>query len=103
MADLGEPVGHEYGLRRPVLIVSHQGWLDAQPPVVSVVPLTRTRRNWPTHVEIEPGISGLRSISYAKCEDIRTISPLRLTRRFGTADEVVMGSVERILRRLLGL
>lgn len=103
MADLGEPFGHEQGLRRPVLILSAQSWLDSRPPVVTVVPLTRSRRGWPTHVEIEPGASGLRAASYAKCEDIRSISPRRMTRRFGSADDESVLAAETILRRLLAL
>jgi mRNA interferase MazF len=103
MADLGQPVGHEQGLRRPVLILNDQLWLDSDPPVITVVPFTRTRRGRPTHVEVEPGTSGLKEISYAECEDIRAISPLRLTRRFGSVDDVALASVERNVRRLLGL
>lgn len=103
MADLGDPVGHEQGLRRPVLVISDQAWLDSGPPVIMIVPFTRTRRGRPTHVEIEPGTSGLKETSYAKCEDIRSISPLRLTRRYGYVDEVALASVERNLRRLLRL
>lgn len=103
MSDLGEPAGHEQALRRPVLIVSSQPWLDSNPPVVTVLPLTRTHRHRSTHVEMEPGTSGLRSTSYAKCEDIRSVSPLRLTRRFGRADNAVLEQTDLILRRLLAL
>ena len=103
LADLGAPVGHEQSMVRPVLVVSAQPWLDSAPPVVMVVPLTRTQRGAATHVEIESGASGLRQTSYAKCEDLRAISPERLGRRFGVADDVVRARVDLILRRLLGL
>ena len=103
LADLGSPVGHEQSLTRPVLVLSAQPWLDSLPPVVTVVPLTRTRRESPTHVEVEPGESGLRETSYIKCEDVRAISPLRLRRRLGHAADDVVLRVEVILRRLLGL
>lgn len=103
LADLGDPVGHEQAFVRPVLVVSAQPWLDTRPPVVTVIPLTRTRREAPTHVEVEPGASGLAATSYIKCEDLRAISPARLQKRFGTTDDVVMMRVEVITRRLLGL
>ena len=103
MADLGDPVGHEQALRRPVLVISGQAWLDSRPSVIMVVPFTGTRRGRPTHVEVEPGVSGLKATSYAKCEDLRSISPLRLTRRYGDVDEIALASVERTLRRLLRL
>lgn len=96
-------MGHEQGLRRPVLLVSAQRWLESNPPVIAVIPVTRTRREQPTHVEVEPGSSGLREISYAKCEDIRSISPRRLERRFGQVEGITMAKVEAILRRILEL
>jgi mRNA interferase MazF len=103
IAALGEPIGHEQGGNRPVLIVSASAWLDTSPPVIAVVPLTRTYRQRSTHVEIETGISGLAATSYAKCEDIRAISPDRLRHKLGDADEVVVARVDLLLRRLLGL
>lgn len=103
LADLGDPVGHEQGMRRPVVVVSADPWLASDPPVLTVVPVTRTFRRRTTHVEIEPGRSGLRVTSYAKCEDARSISPIRLTRRFGTVDDVVLARIDLLLRRILGL
>ncbi|GHD33428.1 type II toxin-antitoxin system PemK/MazF family toxin [Nocardiopsis kunsanensis] len=102
-ADLGEPVGREQALRRPVLLVNAQPWLDASPPVVMGLPITRTHRPNPTHVAIEPGVSGLEEISYIECEDLRAISPMQLERRFGRADETVLFRVEVVLCRLLAL
>lgn len=103
LADLGDPIGHEQGMRRPVLVVSAEPWLASNPPVIAVVPITRTYRARSTHVEIEPGASGLAATSYAKCEDIRSISPHRLERRFGVADDVVLMRIGGILRRILAL
>jgi mRNA interferase MazF len=103
LATLGEPIGHEQGGGRPVLIVSASAWLNSSPPVIAVLPLTRTYRQRSTHVEIEPGKSGLASTSYAKCEDIRAISPTRLRHKFGEVDPMVMLRIDTLLRRLLGL
>ena len=103
LADLGEPVGHEQGLRRPVLLVSADAWLASSPPVIAVLPLTRSYRARSTHVEVEPGASGLAATSYVKVEDIRAISPARLQQRFGDADDQVLLRADVILRRLLGL
>lgn len=103
LADLGEPIGHEHALRRPVVVVSSEPWLESNPPVIAVVPVTRTQRGRSTHVEIETGLSGLSATSYAKCEDIRSVSPLRLGRRFGSVDELVLVRIDTILRRILGL
>lgn len=102
-ADLGLAVGHEQSGRRPVVVVSGVDWLNSSPPLVSVVPLTSSRRDWPTHVEIDGEASGLKVTSYAKCEDLRAVSPQRFDGRLGAADALTMIRIEAILRRLLGL
>jgi mRNA interferase MazF len=101
LADLGDPIDHEQAFRRPMVVVSGQRWLNTDPPVVATLAITRTQRNWPEHVEIEPGSSGLRDISYITCEFLRTVSPLRFERRLGRVDAVVIARVDAILRRLL--
>lgn len=103
LAELGEPVGREQAGRRPIVVVSAQPWLDAHPPIVAVIPLTRTYRERSTHVEIEKASSGLSTTSYAKCEDLRSISPHRLGRLSGRVDVMAMLNIEAILRRLLAL
>jgi mRNA interferase MazF len=103
LADLGDPVGHEQALRRPVVVVSADQWLMSNPPVVTVLPVTRTYRQRSTHVELEPGASGLAATSYAKCEDVRAISPLRLERRLGAVDQLALTRISLILSRLLAL
>jgi PemK-like, MazF-like toxin of type II toxin-antitoxin system len=47
--------------------------------VVIVVPTTTRHRGLVSHVEIEPERSGLDELSYAKCEDVKSISEQRLT------------------------
>ena len=84
-------------------MVSGVDWLNSSPPVVSVVPLTSSRREWPTHVEIDAEASGLKVTSYAKCEDMRAVSPRRFERRLGAVDLLAMTRIESILRRLLAL
>jgi mRNA interferase MazF len=103
LCDLGDPIGHESASVRPVLLVSAQSWLDSHPPVVTAVPLSRTFRDAVTHVEVEPGRSGLRALSYVRCEDVRAVSPRRLERRLGEVEHMVLLRVETLLRRLLAL
>lgn len=97
LCDLGDPVGSEQGYLRPVVIVSHDETVRYGLPIV--VPLTRTKRGYRTHVEIE---SPLPVTSYVQCEQIRAISVKRLTRRLGSLSGVDLVRVETIVHRLLG-
>ncbi len=103
MIDLGEPLGHEQGWQRPALVVSADGWNEHASTCV-VLPLTRTRHGFPTRVEIEPTpTNGLRETSYARCEDVRSVSEQRLVRRLGLVDLAVELAVARTLRTFLDL
>lgn len=104
LVDFGEPIGREQSGRRPALILSADA-LNAGPAgVVIAVPLTTRYRELPSHIEIDPGgESGLDEISYAKGEDIKSISGQRLLTRLGTVDNATMFEVARVLRFLLEL
>ncbi len=98
LCDLGDPIGHEQGHRRPVVIVSREEMARFGIPVV--VPVSRTRKDYPTHIELE-GV--LPVTSYIQCEHLRTVSAERLVRRLGSVDGLHMMKVELVLRRILGL
>jgi mRNA interferase MazF len=71
--------------------------------VLLVVPVTSTRRDLPSHVEIQPGESGLDRPSYAKCEDVKSISEGRLIDRLGVASPEPLFEIGRVLRYLFEL
>ena len=86
---------------RPALVVSSDDW-NRHATTVSVLPLTRTRHDLPTRVEIEPNpTNGLDATSYARCEDVRGVSERRLLRSLGRVDPLVMLSVSRTMRLFL--
>lgn len=99
--DFGEPVGHEQGYRRPALVISADRLNTSRAGLVIVVPLTRTRRGLPSHIEIAPAGTGLAETSYAKAEDIKSVSVHRLTRRLGRADPATLRQVTRAFDWLL--
>ena len=103
MVDFGEPVGHEQAYRRPAVVVSSNRLNESRAGLVVVVPLTRTRRNLPSHIEIGPGDSGLSETSFAKTEDIKSISTIRLVRRHGRAAPANLDQIGRALALLLEL
>jgi mRNA interferase MazF len=101
LVDFGEPVGREQAGRRPAVVVSADRLNESPAGVVIVVPCTTTHRGLPSHVELDPATSGLDSVSYAKCEDIKSVSDRRLVARLGTTDEVARFEMSRALRFLL--
>jgi mRNA interferase MazF len=103
LVDFGEPVGREQSGRRPADIMSADALNVSRAGVVIVVPTTTTHRGLPSHVEIEPGVSGLDQVSYAECEDVKSISEQRLITRLGTVTDVIMFTISRIVRFLLDI
>ncbi len=103
LVDFGEPVGHEQGFRRPAVIISDDRLNRSRAELAIVVPVTTTRRGVPSHIEIEPGDSGLKHTSYAKAEDVKSVSTHRLIRRLGIIPADRLNRAEHALRLLLGL
>lgn len=103
LVDFGEPVGREQSGVRPAVVMSSDRHNEGRSSVVMVVPLTTTRRGLPSHIEIECGASGLVSTSYAKCEDLKSISVERLGRRQGAAGSGAVVEIGRVLTFLLDL
>jgi mRNA interferase MazF len=85
------------------VVVSTDALNEGPSGVVLVLSLTSTRRQLPSHVEIEPGASGLDHASYAKCEDVKSISERRFVDRLGAAGPEPMFEMARVLRYLLEL
>ena len=81
LVDFGEPVGREQSGRRPAVVVSADPLNESRAGVLIVIPTTTTPRGLPSHVEIDPVSSGLDEVSYAKCEDVKSISEQRLIAR----------------------
>jgi mRNA interferase MazF len=103
LVDFGDPVGREQAGRRPAVVISADLLNDSAAGVVIVVPTTTAHRDLPSHIEIDQSTSGLHETSYAKCEDIKSISEQRLIARLGAADEQVVFQIARVLNFLLDL
>jgi mRNA interferase MazF len=103
LVDFGDPIGREQAGKRPAVVVSADLLNECGAGVVIVVPTTTRRRDLPSHVEIEPGDSGLDDVSYAKCDDVKSVSEQRLLARLGAVNTEVTFSISRTLRFLLEL
>jgi mRNA interferase MazF len=103
MTDFGGGRGHEQAGFRPSLVISHDVFNQGAADLVVVIPITSKAKGVRTHVEIKPPEGGLTMVSFAKCEDIRSISKDRLQRRMGTVTAATMAKVEGVLRALLAI
>jgi mRNA interferase MazF len=79
-------------------VVSHDSLNGFEVPVV--LPITRTRRGYPTHVELD-GVLG--EVCYVQCELVTAVSAKRLGRKLGRIGIVELAEIEKILRRILVL
>jgi mRNA interferase MazF len=95
--------GHEQAGVRPALVVSVDAFNSGPADLVIVIPITGTYRGIPFHVEINPPESGLVKQSYAKCEDVRSVSKDRLKNRMGKINVSTMEKVKDSLRILMDL
>ena len=101
--DLYPTVGHEQAGARPALILSVDTFNEGPAELVVLIPITRTQRRIRWHVPINPPEGGLASPSFIQCENVRSVSKVRLKRRRGRASDATMEQIEDRVRILLGL
>ncbi len=103
LVDFGGPAGQEEAGVRPAVIVSADRLNESGAGVVIVVPCTTTHRGLLSEVELDPRQSGLDDVSYAKGEDVKSVSERRLVTRLGSVGPDTMFEIARVLRFLLDL
>lgn len=104
LADLGQPAGKEQGFRRPVIVVSVDQFQQVNGGRACwCVPVTTRERGWQTHLEIPLATTGLVRRSFAKIEDLRSVSTHRLTDRLGYVDEQLLSEIVVVVLRVLGV
>jgi mRNA interferase MazF len=101
LVDFGEPIGHEPASIRPAVIVSADEANAGPGMLVAVVPTTTRDRRLPLHVPVESG--GLTDPSFARCDQVRSVSEHRLVHSLGTLDAVELFAIDRVLRLFLDL
>lgn len=103
LAQLDPTLGREQRGTRPVLVISADTFNHGPSELVIVLPLTRTDRGLPIHVEVNPPDGGVRDRSFVMCEAVRSVSRLRLRDRWGRVSAAAMADVEDRLAILLDL
>ena len=106
-ADLAPRSGAEQTGRRPVIVVSHDGFNEAPGwRSVIVVPLSTSAaqaRRGPTAVPLAPGSAGLKKGGIALCHQVTTLDRAKLSERLGTLPANLMSELEEGLRAALDL
>lgn len=102
-ADFNRTRGHEQAGVRPALVLSANLFNQGPADLIVVLPITRRSKGVPFHVSVDAPEGGLKSRSFIKCQDIRSISKERLTKRWGNVSRATMAAVEDPMRILLEL
>jgi mRNA interferase MazF len=99
--------GSEQMGRRPVIVVSHDGF--NQTPgwrSIIVVPISTSSsqaRRGPTVIELPGGTAGLPKTSFAVCHQVTTLDRAKLTKRLGTVPSESLREVEQGLKAAVDL
>ncbi len=106
-ADLVPPSGSEQTGRRPVIVVSHDGFNQtAGWRSIIVVPISTSAspgRRRPTVIEIPAGVGGLARTSFALCHQVTTLDRAKLTKKVGVLPGEVLEEVELGLKAAMDL
>lgn len=106
-ADLVPRSGAEQTWRRPVIVISHDGF-NRTPGwksiiVVPVSTSTSQGKRGPTVVELSGGSTGLPKASFAVCHQVTTLDRAKLTRKIGTLSAEALGTVAEALKASMDL
>jgi mRNA interferase MazF len=103
LVDLNPVRGHEQSGRRPGLVFSVNLFNQGPADLVVVLPITTRPKGIPFHVEVSDSETGLKQRSFIKCEDLRSVSKARLSKRLGAVSGQTLELVADRIRILLGL
>jgi mRNA interferase MazF len=106
-ADLVPRSGSEQTGRRPVIVVSHDGF--NQTPgwksiiVVPVSTYSSQGKRGPTVIELPGGSSGLQKAGFAVCHQVTTLDRAKLTKRIGSVAPALLREVEEGVKAAMDL
>jgi len=92
------------GVRPAVVVQTDVANGNPAYPLTVVVAVSTSGRSVPFHVPIAPSVqTGLERASFAKCEQLLTITKRRLVRRLGRVTQEEMDQISDGLRAVLAL
>jgi len=106
-ADLVPRSGSEQTGRRPVILVSHDGF-NQTPGWMSiiVVPISTSAsqgKRGPTVIELPGGVAGLPKTIFAVCHQVTTLDRAKMAKRAGTLPPESLRAVEEGLKAAMDL
>ena len=106
-ANLAPRSGSEQTGRRPVLLVSDDGFNEVPSwRSIIVVPITTAEaqaKRGPTVVELQGGAAGLLKPSFALCHQVTTLDRAKLAKKLGALSSRMMQEVEQGLKAAMDL
>ena len=90
--------GHEQAGKRPCLVISVDLFNQGASGLVVVLPITSNDKGIPFHIKINSPDGGIKTQSFIKCEDVRSISVERLDKCWGTVSSETLAAVEDRLK-----
>jgi len=103
LVNLDPTLGREQAGTRPALVISENLFNQSYAELVIIIPITSQNKNIRSHVQIAKGEGGLTKESFAKCEDVRSISKQRLKKKLGKVSQSTVEYVEEKLRFLMAI
>jgi len=102
LTDFGDPFPHEPAGKRPAVIIGPRTNRTTSLPFVFAVPITTTLRKSVCHVEIYPNAeNGLKILSAAQTELMRSISRERCVEQMGIIDTDGWNAIRESVQALL--
>jgi mRNA interferase MazF len=104
LVSLDPTVGHEQRDTRPCVVISDPEVVSSQRfPMVCVLPITTTPGEGALYPALLPGPSGLKKVSYALIDQLRSISKTRVRSVFGQIRPQEQRAIDEGLQLFLGL
>ena len=106
-ADLVPRSGSEQTGRRPVILVSHDGFNQTVGwRSIIVVPISTSSsqaKRGPTVIELSGGAAGLPKTSFAVCHQVTTLDRAKMTKRIGVLPLELLREVDEGLKAAMDL
>jgi mRNA interferase MazF len=105
VVDFSPSIGSEIKEQHPALIISVDELNESPWGLIVVCPITSFRKEKPfrLHVLISPPEGGIKHDSIIRCDQIKSVSIQRFSKKWGSVSEGTLRNVDYILKKILNL